>query len=356
MAYPKFGDYEAIVTDNSEFYKRGYIRVRISAFYSGNIALDLSQSYNDAKFKSALKDDIKCLVSMPFGGGNGHGMFTLPQVNSVGFVSFLNGDISKPLWKGSFVNPKFDINGDFSSANVPNDKIDYEGAGSEGITVGGKQVDVDGGAVIIRQKSTQSGSAEAMNWDKNRTENLIVLDKNKLNLTHASNWKEDKGSVLPLEYQEISIVTESDESSYEYGTTKVNLLISKKIGDNINEYGVEVSSDGVVTLKVSNEYSKVENTVTVNSEGILLDSLDTNTKRTTNITTTPDRVTLTNTESNIVLEKNEINISSKNMITLSADEVRLGGLAQEYVVTASVPFSYRMEDGTVLGATRRVKA
>ena len=209
MAYPKFGDYEAIVTDNSEFYKRGYIRVRISAFYNDNITFDLSQSYNDVEFKSALKDDIKCIVSMPIGGGNGHGMFTLPQVNSVGFISFLNGDINKALWKGSFVNPKYDINGDFYSANVPNDKLMYEGAGSEGITNNGKQVDTEGGAVIIRQKSTQSGSAENMNWDNNRTENLIVMDKNKLTITHASEWEETDFTVKPKQYQEISIINDS---------------------------------------------------------------------------------------------------------------------------------------------------
>jgi len=356
MAYPKFGDYEAVVTDNSEFYKRGYIRVRVSAFFNGKIDLNLSQSYNDAEFKSALKDDIKCLVSMPFGGGNGHGMFSLPQVNSVGYVSFLNGDINKALWKGSYVNPKYDANGKFYNANVPNDRLIYEGAGSEGITVNGKQIDTDGGAMIIRQKSTKSGSAENMNWDNNRTENLIVLDEKKLIITHASKWKETNNNVAPKEYQEISIIKDTDEASDTYGKTTISLK-NIIIADNgsMDETGIEII-DKKVSLKTFSAESKIENNIDVDENEISLNSLDTNTKRSSIVTVSPDEILLNNKDSNILVSKDEINISSKKLLTLSSDEVRLGGLAQEYVVTASIPFSYRMEDGTVLGATHRVKA
>jgi len=356
MSYPRYGDYEAIVTDNSEFYKRGYIRVRVSAFFSGKINFDLSQSYNEKEFKTELKNDIKCLVGMPFGGGNGHGMFTLPQVNSVGIISFLNGDIKKAIWKGTYVKPKYDINGDFYSADVPNDKLDYEGPGSEGITSKGKQVDIDGGALIIRQKSTKSGSANNMNWDKNRTENLIVIGANKLSLTHATDWKEDDYSVEPKDYQEISIITESDKNSIDYGKTTINLKASIVNDDGeIDEYGVSIV-DKKVSLNVISSKEKIENSVEVNDSEILLTSKDTNTSKVSTASVSPKEVLINNKESNILLSDKEINISSPKLVTLSADEVRLGGLAQEYVVTASIPFSYRMEDGTVLGATHRVKA
>ncbi len=356
MSYPKFGDYEAIVTDNSEFYKRGYIRVRVSAFYNAEVSKDLSQYYNESVFKSSLKDDLKCLVSMPLGGGNGHGIFTLPQVNSIGFVSFLNGDMNRALWKGSFVNPKYDNDGKFLDANVPNDKIEYEGAGSNGLTVDGKQVDVDGGAVIIRQKSTSSETPEQMNWDNNRTENLIVLDKNRASLKHVSEWEKKEEQIIPKKYHEVSITTDTDENSYTFGKTKINIKTVKVVDSGkVSEYSLEVDGEKV-KLNVVDLEKQVENSISVSNIGVEVNALDTNTKKSTYALIAPDEITLTNVESNIILNKKEINLSTKKMITLSADEVRLGGLSQEYVVTASVPFSYRMEDGTVLGATRRVKA
>jgi hypothetical protein len=355
MAYPNFGTYKAIVTDNSEFYKRGYIRVRVSAFYDDNIEWDLSKSYDDTEFKSSIKDDIKCKVNQPIGGGNGHGMFSLPQVNSVGVVNFIDGNIKNALWMGSYVNPKFDNDGEFFNANVPNDKLDYEGSGSEGITVDGKQVDFDGGAIIIRQKSTQSGSADKMNWDKNRTENLVLMSKDKLTLTHAAEWKEENNSATPQKFQEISIVTDSNEDSSTYGETTINVT-SVNIGNSgIDEFGL-VITDGKVTLKAKSAGDKIENLVEVDSSEVLLTSLDTNTKKSSTVSVTPKEVLLNNKDSNVSVTESQINVSSKKLLTLSAEEVRIGGLAQEYVVTASLPFSYRMEDGTVLSASHRVKA
>jgi len=358
MGYPKYGDYQAVVTDNSEFYKRGYIRVRISAFYSGNLEWDLSQNYNDEKFKSSLKDDIKCLVFMPLGGGNGHGMFSLPQVNSIGIVSFIDGNINKALWKGSFVNPKYDENGKFYNANVPNDKLEYEGPGAEGITVDGKQVDVEGSDIIIRQKSTKSGSAESMKWDKNRTENLVIIGKNKLSLTHASEWKEEEdGIISPMKYQEISILTDSDESSITFGATSISIKEVEVTDDgNINEYGLTIA-DKKITLKTSIPESKMENKVEIDGDEVLLTSIDTNTKKTSSASVSPTEVELKTKNSSVKVSEDEINVSSKNLVTLSAKEVRLGGTSEEYVVTSPVAFvAARMEDGHVLGTSFIAKA
>ncbi|RLD63983.1 MAG: hypothetical protein DRJ01_02200 [Bacteroidetes bacterium] len=356
MAYPRFGNYQAVVTDNSEFWKRGYIRVRISAFFSGDIDWDLSQPYDDAEFKSALKDDIRCLVYTPIGGGSGHGMFTLPQVNSVGIVSFIDGNIKKALWMGSFIASKYDKDGKFESANVPNDRLQYEGPGSNGITVDGKNVLVDGGAVIIRQKSTESGSAEGMKWDNNRTENLIVMGKNTLNLTHASKWEESEDTIKPIEYQEIAIKRNTDENDENFGVVTINIKsIFQNDDATLDEYGVEITK-GQVGVIVKSQEAKIENSVIINTESISMKSLDVNSKAETSANISPEEITLVNRDANVTVSKDEVNIFGKKHVTLSGDETRIGGLGQEYVVTASVPFSYRMEDGTVLAATNKVKA
>jgi hypothetical protein len=358
MSYPRFGDYQAVVTDNSEFYKRGYIRVRVSAFYSGDINWDLSQNYNDAEFKTALKDDIRCMIATPVGGGSGHGMFSLPQVNSVGIVSFLDGNVKKAIWKGSFINPQYDADGNFLNANVPNDKIESEGPGTDGLTSNGKNVDSEGGAFIFRQKSTESGNADNMNWDKNRTENLMVFSKKDLKFVHVSKWEENvDGSINPNEYQEIAISEDDDDTSESKGLVTINIrTISTNTDNTTNEFGVEIY-DGKVSLVASSDLKKTRNRVTMDTEEIVVNSKSSNSKYETSATFSPKEITLKNKETNLVITRDEINISGDKKVTLSGNEVLLGGLAEEYVVTASSrSWSYRMEDGTVLSASRVAKA
>ena len=354
MAYPRFGDYEAVVTDNSEFYKRGFIRVRVAAFYNEKVPLSLTENYNEEEFNAALAGDLRCLVTMPIGGGNGHGMFSLPQVNSVGYVSFLNGDIKKAIWKGTIIQPKYDDEGKFVSANVPNDQLSKEGPGSEGVTVNGKQVKTDGGGIIIRQKSTNNDSADDMDWDKNRTENLAVLNDNNLSLIHVEEWDED--NYIAKKYYEINVHEETNSSSENYGETVVDLRAVTISDSGTNEYGLEIV-DGKVRLKAINESSKITNEVSIDEDEVLLKSNDNNRKRTTTVSATPTQIVLNGRDSTITVGDRETNIYGKNLVTISGSEIRLGGMAEEYVVTSPIPFTAaRMEDGHVLNAAGRAKA
>lgn len=356
MSYPRYGNYQAVVTDISEFYKRGYIRVRVSAFYSGSVEFDLAQTYADAEFKAALKDDIRCFVYMPMGGGPGHGMFSLPQVNSTGIVSFIDGNIKKATWMGTYVIPKYDDDGNFESADVPNDKLLYEGLGSDGITKDGKNVDVEGGAFIFRQKSTVPGSGEGLNWNENRTENLMVMGKDTLKFNHATEWEERNDSLVATRYQEIAINKNTDEASDEFGTVKISIKTINTNEDNsLDEYGIEIVDEKVSIITKSND-TEITNTITADPNSITMTSLDTNTNDSASASVTPTEVSLLNQDASVTVTKDEVNISGKKLVTLSGDEMRIGGLAQECVVTASVPFSYRMEDGTILSATHKVKA
>lgn len=356
MAYPKFGLYQAVVTDNSEFYKRGYIRVRISAFFNGSVEWDLAKSYDETKFKKALKDDFRCLVYMPIGGGNGHGMFSLPQVNSVGLVSFIDGNIKKAVWMGSFVNPKFDEDGKFYEANVPADVIDKEGKDSCGLTVDGKNVDVSGGAIIIRQKSTKSGDAESMNWDMNRTENLIVMDKDLLKINHVTEWKEKEDKLKPTQYQEISIKKNTDETSENNGIVTLNIKTYIANDDNtIDEYGIEIM-EKEVSIVTNNNKSKTKNTILINQDAVKMKSNNYNDNKSTEISLTPNQAEVRSKDSVVSVTEKEVNISGTDKLTLSGKSVLLGGLAEEYVVTSNIPFSFRMEDGTVLSSSNIAKA
>jgi len=359
MAYPKLGLYQAVVTDNSEFYKRGHIRVRVSHFYSGNIDWDLSVNYNEDKFKEELSKDIKCLVYTPFGGGSGHGMFTLPQINSIGIVSFLDGNSNKAIWLGSFINPKFDTDGTFLSANVPNDDIAEEGYDTDGINKDGKNIDVEGGALIIRQKTTGGEKPDGLDWNKSRTENLIVLSEDKLKLTHASKWDEadDKNSAEINRYQEISIEKGTDEGSVTYGQTIISVksfIIGEDDDDKLEEFGLEIIGKDV-SLKTRSS-NKIDNTIKLTDDSITLTSFNNDNDNETEISQTPTELLLKTKDSTINMYKDEVNIFGKNKVTLSGEDIRVGGIAEGYVVTSDRPFSFRMEDGTILTSSHKTKA
>jgi len=356
MAYPKFGIYQAIVTDNSEFFQRGYLRVRVSVFYNETIEWDLSQGYNKDAFTKELANDIKCFVGMPIGGGSGHGMFSLPQVNSVGMVSFLDGNTDRAVWMGSFARPTFDADGEFIGATVPNDQLEFEGVGTDGVSANGSQMKSDGGCIVIRQKSTESGNASSMNWDNHRTENLTVMSADEYTLTHVSSWNESNGAFTPSDYQEIAIKTNTDKTSSNKGVTAINIksYVEGK-GDTTDYFGIEIIEKDIKIISNSSK-AKTENLIEIDESEVKLQSTNSNTGRTTSVTCNPKEVNLKTKDASVTVSKDEVNIYGKSKITLSGDEVMLGGLGNEYVVTASVPFSYRMEDGTVLTATHKVKA
>jgi len=358
MSYPRYGLYQAVVTDNSEFYKRGHIRVRVSTFYSGDINWDLSNPYDDREFKQSLGDDIKCLVYMPIGGGNGHGFFSLPQVNSIGVVSFIDGNLKNAIWMGSFVNPKYDKDGNFKNANMPNDTLEKEGAGTEGVTVEGKNVDIKGGGVVFRQKSTVSGEddGKGMNWDNNRTENLMVFDKNNLKLLHVTKWEEKNNSLVPVKYHEVSIVKDTDTASDNFNEVIVNVKTFIITDDNnIDEYGIEIK-DKQVNIITKDSKNKIENNIKANQEEILLTSKNTNSQKMSSVSVTPAETVIFNKESSVTVNEKEVNISGDRRVTISGKEVLLGGLAEEYVVTSNIAFSFRMEDGTILSSSNVAKA
>jgi len=359
MSYPRFGLYQAVVTDNSEFYKRGYIRVRVSVFYSGSINWDLSEPYVEKDFKKALEKDIACLVYTPIGGGSGHAMFTLPQVNSIGIVSFIDGNAKKAVWMGSFINPKFDEEGKFLKANVPNDDLSEEGYGTDGVTVDGKNIKAEGGALIIRQKSTGSDGPDEMNWNKNRTENLVVLSEDSLKLTHASKWdeSEDKSSANLDRYQEISIDRDKDKSSETYGAMIISVksfIIGEDSKNKLEEFGLEIIGKEV-NLKTRSS-NKIDNTVKLTEDNIELHSIDNSTNDETTISQTAKELILQNKNANVIVSEDEVNIFGRKKVTLSGDDIRVGGISEGYVVTSNMKFSYRMEDGTILTSSHKTRA
>lgn len=79
-----YGKYEAVVTDAADPKKIGRIRVKVPA---------------------VLGEDVQsgwALPCAPAGGGSDRGMLFLPQVGDTVWVEFAGGDVSRPIWVGTF--------------------------------------------------------------------------------------------------------------------------------------------------------------------------------------------------------------------------------------------------------------
>lgn len=336
MAEPNFGIYQAIVTDNSDFYSTGRIKVRVQNFYNGKLNWDLSQGYNAKEFPKDILEDISALIYTPIGGGSGHGLFALPQVNSVGVVQYLNGNINKPMWMGSFFNPTIDPDtGKVLKVNVPNDNPQQEGSGSDGIIKGPtdakakKNIDGPDGSVIFRMKSTKAPGADEdpknMDFNEQRTENLIVFNEEKINFTHFSKWDDSTDQSKLKQWEEIELGTQKEYDINgnvieEY--PEINIKVSEeKSGGTLKTLSVKINNDKVSLEVIDGD---IVTDLGINSAGVEIVSYNSKSKSSTSFEQTPERITLAGKDASVVIDQDEVILSSEKKVRISAKKLILG--------------------------------
>ena len=79
-----YGKYEGVVTDAADPKKIGRIRARVPAVLGEQI------------------ESGWALPCVPAGGGKERGMLFLPQVGDTVWIEFAGGDVSRPIWVGTF--------------------------------------------------------------------------------------------------------------------------------------------------------------------------------------------------------------------------------------------------------------
>ena len=313
--------YTSMVMDNSDFLTTGYITVRVAKMYNAEWHWDLSddtdiiEEFNSLKEKGRggsypqVEDYINCVVGSPMGTGRNYGMFHLPQVNSIGVVTFLDNSEYSPCWMGGFFRPIYketkSKNSDriiktFRGANVPSDSASKEGVDSDGAL--DEEQSFDDSALIIRTKSTnRTNSGDSYDWEKRPTENLVVMDQNKIHIIHFIEWEDG----VPQKYQQIEIGDSSE---------KISMKIVS-VGDsqetNFNMFGGSFS----LQMTDSGETTGIEGTTGESGE-----------------------LKLTKGDSSFVQIKNEeinissvskINISSETMVVLGKENYRLVGVRMD---------------------------
>lgn len=344
-----YGTYEAIVTDNSQFLTKGIIKVRIKEFFLEGFSSDLTKGFNKEKFQKDLLNDMDCQVRSLIGGGTGFGLLYVPQVNSKGTVEFLNGNLRKPIWTGSLVSSVLDENGKILEALSPSDIPEQEG---NGIRKDRKGIEGDQGTVILRTKKTKNirtdGTVNDIRFENHKTENIIVLSKDKLFIRHFSEWDEDK----PIKYQDISLYDKSVKNASGKVLESVP-EIKIRVENEEKEFTSDITiNDDKSSINFNNRKDNIDNHISADSESVEIISKDDKSNLST-VKITPKELLLNNDESSVLIDKNEVNISCKRELRLSSEsgEVVLGDTGG-YILVSDVPMSFRTEDGTVVNTSK----
>ena len=269
--------YSAICLDNTMYFTTGTILARVFAYYisprlsgeASNKKLvqvdDLSTDpkminegqYTDSDGATGEGPDkphqeFPCWVYSPMGGGKNYGMFHMPQVNEKGLVTFLDGDLHKPLWLGSYFMPildpaKYPSEYKIKEINIPSDDPSEAGNKNSSV-VDDKRYGLasDPNALVIRTKHTtleKSGSdykADKIDWLQQDTDNLVYIGTNAIRLKRYDTW--DKGKLK--KYQEFVMMPDSKGNPII--STTVNDIDGKKLSvvtQSENAFSVYIHSD-----------------------------------------------------------------------------------------------------------------
>lgn len=250
--------YEALVIDNSEFYSKGKIRVRIPQFYNRKMIWDLTENFPDFKQDSQTEDedygnDFEAMVYSPYGGGKNFGVFFLPQVNQKGIVILIGQSERRLLWLGSFFEPTFKDENfpELEYVNIPSDLPES----THGSVEGEHNMDAEdveealGKNFVARFKTTKRGNSdqEDVDWEARPTSNIITIGDKNAKVTHFSEedgWDED----TPQKWQEFSI--EKNEDDEDEIKTIVHNEKDSKISKTIlkeNTFNVEIDNNGEIS-------------------------------------------------------------------------------------------------------------
>lgn len=348
------GVYKALVTDTSCFKETGKIKTRVSIFNNFFIEKDLLDKYNKDDYEDSVVTDRLTFILSPYGGGYNCGMFALPQVNSQGLVSFIDGNLNLPIWMGSLNS--IEVSGSFlEQSDVPSDiliqeksSVDFDTENEET-----KRNIEDKNSFVIRTKTNELDQNnlddfDKMNWRSNPTENGLVMSKKHFQIIHKDeeasfsgltmNNKQDYSIDLSHKIIEEGIIDESGEVDEE---------------DIIDKSSVKLGRKGFL-VEVKSETKEI--TIDANDKIRLFLKKD---GQETEIYQDENRIILKNSDCVIEIKQpeeggsNEINISAPT-IRLDSKNIMLGA-GSNRVVTSSSDFTMTLEDGTILNSAKNVR-
>jgi len=357
--------YQAQVLETSNFLKTGTIRVRVAQYYNKPMTWDLSGNpvvikegvEKSSDNKKEYHKDFEAYVFSPIGGGENYGLFFLPQVNTKGLVAFIGNPFYQGgtcFWLGSLFEPEMK-DGNATKINFPSDKVNANGGGQDGFTNSTLNMDADlSGSLVMRLKSTSYNKEEtdinkqknALNWEMANTENLVVVNKQKVLVHHS------------LEYDDKQ--NEKAFNELKMDTNTVTATISKDIDDTkkkeatISIYKNDQEKNMGFSVSTNDEDTKISNEIVGDKNGMSITA--TNDKQITDINITGEQLTITSNKNTIIVDKNGIVLNAeKGSVVVVAKEVRLG-TNDSYVVTTTYAGYYELPNGMIIKSSDKVFA
>ena len=314
-----FGIYEGIVTDNRYFLSTGKIKVRIKEMLiTKKMPTDLTQNFNINEFRNDYANDFDCTVFSVIGGGKGFGTTHIPQVNSVGIVQFLNGNINKPVWMGSHSRSIYkDM--EIQEVVIPSDIPEVEGANA--FVNGERQFNGNSSTIVLRTKKTFPIKTDpsGASWDDKRTENLIVISEDSLFIRHFTKWEEKNGVPTATKYQdfEMSSVKGKVEGYEDEVADEIPNISLKAINLEDKVSSILNLNDQFCSLSFLNEKDNITNLVKADELSVEVSSVSNRGSSTTKIT--PTENVMTSGSSSVTITDDDVILDGKKSVRLSTE-------------------------------------
>ena len=260
--------YKAIVIDNTNLFTRGTIRVRVPNFYNKKMTWNLEENFpasieeGDEGTDGEFTKDFEAILHSPLGGGRNYGVLQVPQINEKGIVAFLGGGLSKPVWMGSIFEPVRDDSFQMEYVNFPSDKFedgeDSDGVNSESNIGDDVEKDLEK-SIIIRTKHTTKDSASDIDFQQQKTSNIISIGKRRTRITNfqEEDWNGDSAE----NYSDIIIGLNDDGEDV--------IQIERKKEDKTITF--KISSEGIFASIEEGDFNLITENVNITSEKTFVD-------------------------------------------------------------------------------------
>lgn len=290
---------EALVIDNSDFFKKGTIRVRVKKrVYSdvafADMAIDPKRSIEDygqetieingdeRKFSYAGGDYDAYVSTGVMGMAFDAGVFMLPQPNTWGIVAKIGTsmDDDKFVWLGGITK----FNELSKTIDGPSDKLPQENAdeneeNNTGEVIGEKNLVNEEetpnltdpfSSFVFKQRETHivrddefnitDDNKSTLNWEERPLNNMVVMNRDKVYMYHNLYKTEDDGTKTPngrtlvmfdnngvsIKFKNTEIPAESEISALSDGTFKISAA-------NLNKGTMNSVSGGLDFVEISHQ-------------------------------------------------------------------------------------------------------
>jgi hypothetical protein len=260
----------------------------------------------------------KAFVCSTFGGGEGYGMFCIPQVNSRVIVSNIDNDLYSYVILGSIFDNK--------AGNIP--LPGDNGINSPNITENSRKITDINGSLVISMKHTElkdplntnDETKKMLDWKQRPVENLLVLNRNGSIIQHNILDKDtSKGNLL------FEMDADGASIDYQMGDDFLGRMMVA-IDPNDRKPIIELSS------------MQGQNITQIKGQGKQIDLLVSDGSQSSNISIKQNEVVISTQQGSIGISSGNISViaGDGSKVVIKGDKVALGDGTNPVVTTSAL--------------------